>query len=127
MVSENVIWHEGLVDKYDRHGLNQQTGTTVWLTGLSGAGKSTIGIALEKMLIKNGDWAYRLDGDNLRFGLNNDLNFSPKDRQENVRRTGEVAKLLNDAGIVVIVCQISPYREGRERVKKSIETLKRLF
>ena len=93
-------------------------GATVWLTGLSGAGKSTIGTALEHELIETGQPAYMLDGDNLRHGLNNNLGFSFSDRAENVRRVGEVAKLFADAGMVSIVTLISPFRVGRDYARR---------
>jgi bifunctional enzyme CysN/CysC len=112
-VSTNVTWHHGEVQPGDR----PFRGATVWLTGLSGSGKSTVGVALERLLIDSGRPAYRLDGDNLRLGLNADLGFSAADRDENVRRAGEVAKLLADAGVVAIVPLISPYRAGRERAR----------
>ncbi|MEX1270965.1 MAG: adenylyl-sulfate kinase [Acidimicrobiia bacterium] len=92
-------------------------GGTVWLTGLSGSGKSTIAYRLEEQLVSAGRAAYVLDGDNVRHGLNADLGFSPEDRTENVRRVGEVARLMADAGLVVAVPLISPYRADRERVR----------
>ena len=90
----------------------------MWLTGLSGSGKSSVAVALERLLVEAGRPAYRLDGDNLRHGLNADLGFSAEDRDENVRRAGEVARLLADAGVVAIVPLISPYRAGRDRVRE---------
>jgi bifunctional enzyme CysN/CysC len=92
-------------------------GATVWLTGLSGSGKSTVAVALEALLVGSGRPAYRLDGDNLRHGLNADLGFTEADRTENVRRAGEVALLLADAGVVSIVPLISPYRSGRDAAR----------
>jgi len=112
-VSTNVTWHEGTVGPADR----PTVGATVWLTGLSGSGKSTVAVALERLLVEEGRPAYRLDGDNLRLGLNADLGFSADDRDENVRRAGEVARLLADAGVVAIVPLISPYRAGRDRAR----------
>ncbi|MCU1371124.1 MAG: cysNC 1 [Ilumatobacteraceae bacterium] len=112
-MSTNVTWHDGEVGRADRPSL----GATVWLTGLSGSGKSTVGVALERLLVAAGRPAYRLDGDNLRLGLNADLGFSAADRDENVRRAGEVARLLADAGVVAIVPLISPYRAGRDRAR----------
>jgi len=112
-VSTNVIWHGGEVGREER----PHRGATVWLTGLSGSGKSTIAVAIERMLVEAGRPAYRLDGDNLRHGLNADLGFSAADRDENVRRAGEVAVLLADAGVVALVPLISPYREGRDRAR----------
>lgn len=112
-MSTNVTWHDGEVGRADR----PTQGATVWLTGLSGSGKSTVGVALERLLVEAGRPAYRLDGDNLRLGLNADLGFSAEDRDENVRRAGEVARLLADAGVVAIVPLISPYRAGRDRAR----------
>jgi bifunctional enzyme CysN/CysC len=112
-VSTNVTWHDGEVGRDDR----PSPGATVWLTGLSGSGKSTVGVALERLLVEAGRPAYRLDGDNLRHGLNADLGFSEADRHENVRRAGEVARLFAEAGVVAIVPLISPYREGRDAAR----------
>lgn len=113
----NVVRHEGLVTPGDRAEVTGGPGATVWLTGLSGSGKSTIAFAVESSLIASGRAAYVLDGDNLRHGLNADLGFSPSDRAENVRRVGEVALLMADAGLVVLVPVISPYRADREAVR----------
>jgi len=113
----NLTWHQGEVTAADR----PWQGATVWLTGLSGSGKSTVAVALERLLVAAGRPAYRLDGDNLRHGLNADLGFSTADRDENVRRAGEVARLLADAGVVAIVPLISPYRDGRDRVRAAHE------
>jgi bifunctional enzyme CysN/CysC len=113
-MSSNVTWHGGEVARADRPHL----GATVWLTGLSGSGKSTVAVALERLLIAGGRPAYRLDGDNLRHGLNADLGFSAADRAENVRRAGEVAVLLADAGVVALVPLISPYRADRDAVRR---------
>jgi bifunctional enzyme CysN/CysC len=113
-VSTNVTWHHGEIGREDR----PWRGATVWLTGLSGSGKSTVGVALERLLVEAGRPAYRLDGDNLRHGLNADLGFSEDDRAENVRRAGEVACLMADAGVVAIVPLISPYRAGRDAVRE---------
>src|SRR4051794_7447150 len=112
-MGDNVTWHHGEVTAADR----AHRGATVWLTGLSGSGKSTVAVALERLLIESGRPAYRLDGDNLRLGLNADLGFTAADRDENVRRAGEVARLLADAGVVAIVPLISPYRAGRDRAR----------
>ncbi len=90
----NVHWHEGEVTRADRHLLLGQKGVTIWFTGLSGSGKSTVAVALEKVLMERGKLSYRLDGDNIRHGLNNNLGFSPEDRYENIRRIGEKPKLL---------------------------------
>lgn len=112
-MSSNVTWHGGEVARGDR----ATEGATVWLTGLSGSGKSTVAVALERLLIDAGRPAFRLDGDNLRHGLNADLGFSATDRDENVRRAGEVARLMAEAGVVAIVPLISPYRVGRDRAR----------
>jgi bifunctional enzyme CysN/CysC len=112
-VSENVVWHSGVVDAADR----PWVGATVWFTGLSGSGKSTIAVEVERQLITAGRAAYLLDGDNLRHGLNADLGFSPADRTENVRRVSEVARLFADAGVVALVPVISPYAADRERAR----------
>jgi len=113
-VTSEVTWHAGGVTTADR----PFAGATVWLTGLSGSGKSTVAVELERLLVADGRPAYRLDGDNLRHGLNADLGFSEADRHENVRRAGEVARLLADAGVVAIVPLISPYRAARDRVRE---------
>ena len=112
-MSTNVTWHHGEIGRSDR----ATPGATVWLTGLSGSGKSTVAVELERLLVDAGRPAYRLDGDNLRLGLNADLGFTATDRDENVRRAGEVALLLGDAGVVAVVPLISPYRAGRDRVR----------
>jgi bifunctional enzyme CysN/CysC len=109
----NLTWHDGEVTAAERPTL----GATVWLTGLSGSGKSTVAVALERLLVGAGRPAFRLDGDNLRLGLNADLGFSAADRDENVRRAGEVARLMADAGVVAVVPLISPYRAGRDRAR----------
>jgi len=93
---------------------------TLWLTGLSGAGKSTLGFSLERALLNTGKAAFVLDGDNIRCGLNRDLSFTPRDRAENIRRTAEVARLMNEAGLIVIVSLISPYSEDRRRARDII-------
>ncbi|BAM78946.1 adenylylsulfate kinase [Cyanidioschyzon merolae strain 10D] len=108
-----VYWHEGSVSRGERASLLGQTGCTVWLSGLSGAGKSTIACALEQALLHRGYFAYRLDGDNVRHGLNKDLGFSADDRAENIRRTGEVARLFADAGCICVTAFISPYAADR--------------
>ncbi|MEQ9453641.1 MAG: adenylyl-sulfate kinase [Phycisphaeraceae bacterium] len=114
----NVTWHGGEVAREDRARLLGQRGATVWLTGLSGSGKSTVAVAVESELTRRGKLAYRLDGDNVRMGLNANLGFSDEDRVENIRRIGEVAKLMADAGLIVLSSFISPFREDRERVRK---------
>lgn len=109
----NTVWHPTDVERTDRWSAVGGSGITVWLTGLSGSGKSTIAVELEQQLISQGRPAYLLDGDNLRQGLNGDLGFSAADRDENVRRVGHVARLFCDAGLVAIVPLISPYQAGR--------------
>jgi adenylylsulfate kinase len=113
----NIVWHQGAVTRDDRQKLNGHRGATVWLTGLSGSGKSTIAVDLEKRLLERGVRAYILDGDNIRHGLNKNLGFSPEDRTENIRRIGEVAKLFTDAGLVAVTAFISPYRADRDQVR----------
>src|SRR5438128_9479909 len=113
----NIVWHPGAVTRADREELNGHRGCTVWLTGLSGSGKSTIAVALEKALWERGVHAFVLDGDNVRHGLNKNLGFSPADRTENIRRIGEVAKLFTDGGMVALTAFISPYRADRDQVR----------
>lgn len=110
----NITWHEGEIDKQARERLLKQKGVVLWFTGLSGSGKSTIACALEKKLHAAGNLSYRLDGDNIRHGLNKDLGFSPEDRVENIRRIGEVSKLFADAGVIVSTSFISPYKKDRD-------------
>jgi adenylylsulfate kinase len=119
-VATNLTWHAGSVTRRDREQLLGQKGVTVWLTGLSAAGKSTIACILEKQLTERGKHAYRLDGDNIRHGLNKNLGFSAEDRAENIRRIGEVARLFTDAGVIVIASFISPYRRDRDAVRASL-------
>ncbi len=114
----NIVWHEGEVTAEERKANMGQTGATLWMTGLSGSGKSTVAVALEQVLLQRGKHAYRLDGDNIRHGLNKNLGFSPEDRDENIRRIGEVTKLFADAGVISICSFISPYKEAREMVRK---------
>jgi adenylyl-sulfate kinase len=109
----NIRWHEGSFDRAERWRRLRQRGATIWLTGLSGAGKSTIAVAVEERLIGQGRWAYRLDGDNVRHGLCCDLGFSREDRAENVRRVAELAALFADAGSVALVSLVSPYAADR--------------
>src|SRR5512143_3121494 len=113
----NIVWHQGNVTRADREKINGHKACTVWLTGLSGSGKSTIAVDLEKRLWERGVKTYILDGDNIRHGLNKNLGFSPEDRTENIRRIGEVAKLFTDAGMVVLTAFISPYRADRDQVR----------
>ena len=114
----NITWHEGEVTRAEREKNLGQSGCTIWMTGLSGSGKSTIAVVLEQVLLERGKHAYRLDGDNIRHGLNKNLGFSAEDRAENIRRIGEVAKLFADAGIITITSFISPYRADRDTVRK---------
>jgi len=118
--STNITWHEGHVTREDRERRLGQRGVTIWLTGLSGSGKSTIAVAAEKELLAQGRVAYVLDGDNIRHGLNANLGFSPEDRTENIRRIGEVAKLFTDAGLIVLTSFISPYRADRDAVREKM-------
>lgn len=111
--NENVIWQENKVSYEDRCQVLGQQGKVVWFTGLSGSGKSTIAVELEKMLNEAGKAVYLLDGDNIRCGINSDLGFSDEDRNENIRRIGEIAALFRDAGIITLVSFISPFREMR--------------
>ncbi len=115
----NVTWHAGSVTSTERHALLNQKGVTVWMTGLSASGKSTIAVILEQMLLHQKKHAYRLDGDNIRMGLNKNLGFSEEDRAENIRRIGEVAKLFTDSGTITICSFISPYRKDRDAVRAS--------
>jgi adenylylsulfate kinase len=115
--SDNITWHEGQVSRGDREALAGQRGVTVWLTGLSGSGKSTVAIGAERELVDRGHLAFVLDGDNIRHGLNRNLGFSPEDRTENIRRIGEVARLFTDAGVIVFTSFISPYRADRDAVR----------
>jgi adenylylsulfate kinase len=113
----NITWHEGSVSRAEREQLLNQKGVTVWMTGLSASGKSTIACILEQMLLHKRKHAYRLDGDNIRMGLNKNLGFSAEDRAENIRRIGEVAKLFADAGVIAITSFISPYKKDRDAVR----------
>jgi adenylylsulfate kinase len=115
--STNITWHEGHVTRQEREALLRQRGVTLWLTGLSGSGKSTVAVALEQALVQGGHLAYVLDGDNVRHGLNKNLGFAPGDRTENIRRVAEVAKLFTDCGVVVLTSFISPYRADRDAAR----------
>jgi len=115
--STNVKWHHGELDEASRERLLGGPGCVVWFTGLSGSGKSTVARRVEHHLLEDGVRAYVLDGDNLRHGLNGDLGFSPEDRAENIRRVGEVARLMADAGLVVLSAFVSPYASDRDRVR----------
>jgi len=118
--SDNIYWSHGKVTADQRVRRNGHPGCVVWLTGLSGAGKSSIAMELERELFNLGQHAYVLDGDNIRHGLCSDLAFSPQDRKENIRRVGEVAKLFADAGIICITAFISPYRSDRQLVREMV-------
>lgn len=113
----NLTWHEGHVTRAARNQLLGQQGATLWFTGLSGSGKSTIAFTLEHALVQMGRLAYVLDGDNIRHGLNKNLGFSAADRAENIRRIGEVAKLFADASVLTMASFISPYRADRDAVR----------
>src|SRR5438270_3283883 len=113
----NITWHEGHVGRAERGALLKQKGATLWFTGLSGSGKSTIAFTLEHALVRQGRLAYVLDGDNIRHGLNKNLGFSAADREENIRRIGEVAKLFADCGVLTMTSFISPYRKDRDVVR----------
>src|SRR3954452_19540495 len=117
----NITWHEGSVSREEREKLLNQKGFTVWMTGLSASGKSTIAVILEQMLLHQKKHAYRLDGDNIRHGLNKNLGFSAEDRAENIRRIGEVAKLFTDAGVIAITSFISPYKKDRDAVRAGMK------
>ncbi|MFI4860063.1 MAG: adenylyl-sulfate kinase [Phycisphaerales bacterium JB063] len=115
--ADNLTWHEGDVSRDDRNTLLGQRGATLWFTGMSGSGKSTVAVALEQHLHRQGRLCYRLDGDNIRHGLCSNLGFTPEDRDENIRRIGEVAKLFADAGCITLCSFVSPYREARAKVR----------
>ncbi len=117
-IATNITWHEGTVTRQERQDNLSQKGATIWLTGLSASGKSTIAVALEQVLMQQGKRAYVLDGDNVRHGLNKNLGFSAEDRTENIRRIGEVSKLFADAGLLSITSFISPYSADRDLVRK---------
>lgn len=116
--ARDVVWDAGVLPREARERLLGQRGVTLWLTGISGSGKSTIAAALERALVEEGRLAYRIDGDNLRHGLNSNLGFSREDRAENVRRAGEVCRLLADVGAIVIATFVSPFAEDRERCRR---------
>lgn len=113
----NVHWHSGEVTREDRYKVLGHKGATLWFTGLSGSGKSTVAVALEKELTARGKLCYRLDGDNIRLGINKNLGFSAEDRTENIRRIGEISKLFVDTGVIVLSSFISPYRADRDLVR----------
>jgi adenylylsulfate kinase len=113
----NVTWHDGVVSRDDRNKLLGQKGATLWFTGLSGSGKSTVAVALEQALASKSKLTYRLDGDNIRLGINKNLGFSAADRTENIRRIGEISKLFVDVGIITLSSFVSPYRADRDLVR----------
>lgn len=113
----NVHWHEGEVTREDRNKIIGQKGATLWFTGLSGSGKSTVAVALEQALAAQGKLSYRLDGDNIRLGINKNLGFSAEDRTENIRRIGEISKLFVDTGVITLSSFVSPYRADRDLVR----------
>jgi bifunctional enzyme CysN/CysC len=115
--SPDVVWQPGLIERAERWEATGQRGATVWFTGLSGSGKSTVAAAVERLLVADGRPAYMLDGDNIRHGLSGDLGFSDEDRGENMRRVAEVARLFADSGTVALVALISPYRAGRQSAR----------
>jgi adenylylsulfate kinase len=119
--STNVVWHHATVTRARREAQNGHRGAIIWFTGLSGSGKSTLAHAVEESLHQRGCRTFVLDGDNVRHGLCGDLGFSTQDRQENIRRIGEVAKLFMEAGVIVLTAFISPYRADRERVRAMVE------
>ena len=113
----NITWHDGAITNSDRERLLNQKGAVLWFTGLSGSGKSTLANAVEEKLFEMGHLTYILDGDNIRHGLNKNLGFSPEDREENIRRIGEVSKLFCDAGVIAMTAFISPYRADRDKAR----------
>jgi adenylylsulfate kinase len=115
--ASNVFWHQSQITRSHRERLNGHRGVTLWFTGLPASGKSTLAVALEQKLHEQNCRTYILDGDNIRHGLNKDLGFSPEDRTENIRRIGEVAHLLRDAGVINMVAFISPYRSDRQMAR----------
>jgi len=117
--STNVHWHDERVTREEREARNGHRGAILWFTGLSGSGKSTLANAVDHRLFELGLRSYVLDGDNIRHGLNGDLGFSPEDRNENIRRIGEVAKLFAESGALVLTAFISPYRADRDRIRQT--------
>jgi adenylylsulfate kinase len=120
-VSTNIVWHHATVTRARREAQNGHRGAIIWFTGLSGSGKSTLAHAVEESLHQRGCRTFVLDGDNVRHGLCGDLGFSTHDRQENIRRIGEMAKLFMEAGVIVLTAFISPFRADRERVRRMVE------
>jgi len=117
----NITWHQGALTKALREKMLEQKGVVIWFTGLSGSGKSTLAQAVEEELYRRGHLCYVLDGDNIRHGLNKNLGFSPEDREENIRRIGEVSKLFADAGVVTMTAFISPYRKDRNTARQLLK------
>jgi len=117
----NISWHQGTITKADRQRLFRQKAVVLWFTGLSASGKSTLAHAVERELFDKGHLSFVLDGDNIRHGLNKNLGFSPQDREENIRRIGEVAKLFSEAGLITITAFISPYRADRDAARKLLK------
>jgi len=120
MSDQNIVWHQHAIDSVQRSDQKQQQPCVLWFTGLSGSGKSTVAGALEHALYQAGSHTYLLDGDNVRHGLCGDLGFSDQDRQENIRRVGEVAKLMVDAGLIVLSAFISPFTKERDQVREML-------
>lgn len=121
-MSKNIFKHDFFITREHREKAKNQPSFLIWFTGLSGSGKSTLANALEKELFRFGFHTYLLDGDNVRKGINSDLNFSPEDRAENLRRIGEIAHLMIDAGLIVLAAFVSPYRADREKVGEIVDT-----
>ncbi|BET98029.1 adenylyl-sulfate kinase [Xenorhabdus taiwanensis] len=121
MAQDNIVWHSHVLDRAQRESANGHPARVIWFTGLSGSGKSTLAGALEQALFAQGIKTYLLDGDNVRHGLCSDLGFSAIDRQENIRRVGEVAKLMVDAGLVVLTAFISPHKAERQKIRELME------
>jgi adenylylsulfate kinase len=117
----NITWHQAEITRDDREKMLKQKGVVLWFTGLSGSGKSTLAHAVEQKLFERGHLTYVLDGDNIRHGLNKNLGFSPEDREENIRRIGEVAKLFTDAGLIAMTAFISPYRADRNKARELVD------
>ncbi|UCE21203.1 MAG: adenylyl-sulfate kinase [Candidatus Aminicenantes bacterium] len=117
----NITWHQSALSKPDREKLLSQKGVVIWFTGLPSSGKSTLAHAVEEELYTRGHLSFVLDGDNVRHGLNKNLGFSPEDREENIRRIGEVARLFAQAGVITMTAFISPYRKDRDRARQLLE------
>ena len=117
----NITWHKGAITNEDRERLLGQKGIVIWYTGLSGSGKSTLAHAVEEKLFEKGHVSYVLDGDNIRHGLNKNLGFSPADREENIRRIGEVSNLFADAGVIAMTAFISPYKADRDKARELVQ------